>query len=271
MCNCGHDAVHDEQGCTYGRGTAFGGCKCPKVHGRRGPRARKFVSPPEGTLPANVVLVAFSELEQDVQRAIRKFREAVLGGQRTPAPVAPTEASARRELAQALEDRAGRERAQTVSPAPRPLRPELPKGVRKCLIVIAQHPLGVDRPQIVAMTGFALRTVQTYVQATHGQDMTRETGGIITISPAGKAAIGSEFQPLPTGHALLQHWLAELPTGEAAVLETVAKSASITRSQLGELTGFALRTVQTYVQQLARRKLVLASRSTVVLSHHLSG
>lgn len=35
ICGCGHElAHHDAKGCSYGRGTRFGGCSCKKHHGK---------------------------------------------------------------------------------------------------------------------------------------------------------------------------------------------------------------------------------------------
>lgn len=100
--------------------------------------------------------------------------------------------------------------------APRPKsRPAVngeASGLSKCqrgvLVVLAQHPEGCDAKRLVLLAGYAW-----------GGGFRNELGGLrtagliegsntgtMTATPAGVAAAG-DFEPLPTGRALVQYWL----------------------------------------------------------------
>ena len=44
----------------------------------------------------------------------------------------------------------------------------------------------------------------------------------------GLAELGPDFEPLPTGPALLEHWMRELPEGERNVLRVTVESRAST-------------------------------------------
>jgi len=150
----------------------------------------------------------------------------------------------------------------------------LPKGERIVLTAIAQHEDGVTREQLTVLTGFKRSTRDAYIQRMSGKGLV-DVGAKITASQAGLAALGSDFEPLPTGDALREHWLAEgrLPAGQAKILAAVAYAypASVSRDELDAAIGFARSSRDAYIQRLSARKLVVVSRDGVTMSENLHG
>lgn len=96
-------------------------------------------------------------------------------------------------------------------------------------------------------------------------------GGAVLATAAGVAALGSDFEPLPTGAALLAFWRQRLPPGELAVLEAAvaAYPATADRDRVSEDTGYKRSSRDAYIQRLAARKLVTAERGGIRASEEL--
>ncbi len=146
----------------------------------------------------------------------------------------------------------------------------IPKGERAVLIAIAQHDEGVTREQLTILTGYKRSTRDTYLQRL-GEKAYVKHGDTITATQAGIDALGSDFEPLPTGDALREHWLRTLPEGERKILEvlTAAYPNPVQRQDLDGPTGFKRSTRDTYLQRLTARRLIEAARDGVKASDML--
>jgi hypothetical protein len=151
----------------------------------------------------------------------------------------------------------------------------LPKGERITLIAIAQHADGVTREQLTVLTGYKRSTRDAYLQRLRERGHTEDAGGRIVASDSGVAALGSDYEPLPTGDALREHWLTpgQLPEGEAKVLEVLCAMypKPVPRESIDEATGFKRSTRDAYLQRLAARRLVSSGRDGVIASAELFG
>jgi len=147
----------------------------------------------------------------------------------------------------------------------------LPKGERQVLTAIAQHENGVTREQITVLTGFKRSTRDAYVQRLRTSGLVEQRGEVIVATETGVAALGDDFEPLPTGEALREHWINRLPDGERRVFEVVVASypSPVSRDAVGDATEFKRSTRDAYLQRLATRKLVVANRGEVVASADL--
>jgi hypothetical protein len=136
---------------------------------------------------------------------------------------------------------------------------ELPKGERAVLTAVAQNPDGAARNQISALTGYKQQTRDAYisrlvakrfVEAPHGE--------LVRVTADGMGALGSSFEPLPTGAALIDHWKGKLPKGERQIFETLVDAwpEGVTREWLTEVTGFVQQTRDAYISRLVRRKII---------------
>lgn len=138
----------------------------------------------------------------------------------------------------------------------------LPSGERAILTACAQHqPNGCTREQLSVLTGDKRSTRDAYLQRLREKGCVAAEGTHFVVTDAGIALLGSDFQPLPTGPALREHWLQRLPRGEAEILQHLCDSypKPLTRDVLSELTGFARSTRDAYLQRLRARQLVKLS------------
>lgn len=146
----------------------------------------------------------------------------------------------------------------------------LSAGERTVLMAIAQHgERGVTREQLTVLTGYKRSSRDTYLQRLSQRGMVGfETGGNITATSVGRDALGV-FTPLPTGPALLAHWLEKLTGGEHTILNAIAKyhGAYIGRDTVS--CGYKRSARDTYIQRLCARRLVTSDRGTVALGRDL--
>ena len=138
----------------------------------------------------------------------------------------------------------GDERPVAPRPDPKPVRSDngtLKRAERRILSVLAQHPEGRTVRQVAISTGYsskgggfrnalgALRTAGLI----EGRDL-------LHITPEGRAQ--GDWEPLPTGRALLDHWLAhgEIKKAEREVLSTLydAYPRTLTTEEIAVATGY---------------------------------
>lgn len=166
----------------------------------------------------------------------------------------------------------------TVTPRPTPSRPtmavegeggSLPKGERLVVTAVAQYPEGVERDQLTVLTGYKRSTRDAYVQRLRERGLVEDVGGRITATADALAALGPDFEPLPTGSALWEYWRARLPEGERRILEVLvaAYPEPVDRAALEDGAGYKRSTRDTYLQRLGARRLIeLVGRGAVKAS-----
>lgn len=135
----------------------------------------------------------------------------------------------------------------------------LARGPRAVLTAIAQHRDGVTREQLGVLTGYRRSSRDTYVQALRQDGLIEMVGDRIAATASGRAALGPEFTPLPTGRALVEHWRARLPAGELRVFDAVlaAMPGGTTGERIDAATGYRRSSRDTYLQRLGARGLVV--------------
>lgn len=149
----------------------------------------------------------------------------------------------------------------------------LPKGERSCLAAAAQHRDGVTRQQLTILTGYKRSTRDAYVQRLRDRGYLAQADGRLVSTPEGDAALGQDFERLPTGDALRAHWLANLPDGERRVLEAAIAHYpdTTTKAEIDAATSFKRSTRDAYIQRLRARALIEASRDGVRVVDALFG
>lgn len=158
--------------------------------------------------------------------------------------------------------------ARVVSPSSGPGDSALPKGERATLIAVAQYPDGAARDQLSILTGYKRSTRDAYLQRLGEKGYIHANGNGITATQAGVDALGSAYEPLPTGAELLEWWFRRLPDGERKVLDVVAGCYPdvCDRSVIDDRTGFKRSTRDAYIQRLQARRLVVTERGGVQAS-----
>jgi hypothetical protein len=194
------------------------------------------------------------------QRLIQHGQAVLEAGRRTPTPVSPRAAVVRsQQTGKAPGEILRRPTAVMVRRRAEPTT-GLPVGERRVLTAIAQHgDAGVTREQLSILTGYKRSSRDTYLQRLQGRAFVAVAGDRLEATGLGLEVLGPDFEPLPTGDALRDYWLARLPEGERRVLEVLvaAYPTAVERTNLDEPTGYKRSSRDTYLQRLGARKLVV--------------
>jgi hypothetical protein len=179
--------------------------------------------------------------------------------------------------------------ARTVTVVPRPASPpmppsraringgadgHLPRGEKACLIAIAQYPNGVRREQLTVLTGYKRSSRDAYLQRLGERGYIDRRADRIVATDEGVDALGSDYQPLPTGRALQEYVMARLPEGERRVLEVLigAYPDAVDRIAIDAVTGYQRSSRDAYLRRLGARELVTPfGRGAVKASDALFG
>lgn len=147
---------------------------------------------------------------------------------------------------------------------------DLPKGEAAILRALIQFPNGLRREQITVLTTFARSTRDRYLQYLKQKGLVDQSGEVVTATDAGRDAL-PDAEPLPTGAELRDHWLRELPSGEKRILEVLIEDfpKAVSREDLSERTGFARSTRDRYLQYMANKQVIQATRGEVRASEDL--
>lgn len=161
----------------------------------------------------------------------------------------------------------------TVTPIRRPVAALVgnteggPMGAGECAVLTAaaQHEGGITREQATVLTGYKTSTRNAYIQRLRNRGYVVEQGELVVATEAGVSALGPGFEPLPTGDALREHWLRDLPEGERKIFEAVCgvypKAAE--REWLSEVTGYKTSTRNAYIQRLGNRRIITVNGSSI--------
>jgi predicted transcriptional regulator len=143
-------------------------------------------------------------------------------------------------------------------------------GEMKVLAAIASYEEGMTREHITIVTGYKRSTRDAYIQRLLQKGLV-EVGEMIKATETGFFLLGPNFQPLPSGPDLADHYLRTLPEGESKILRLLLDTtAPLTRDQISEETGFKRSTRDAYIQRLRVRQLInLRGEGMVKASDHL--
>lgn len=132
----------------------------------------------------------------------------------------------------------------------------LPPGERAVLIAAAQFE-GVEREQLTVLTGYKRSSRDAYIQRLREKGFVEVSGSTVVITADGEAALPGDYEPLPTGSALREYWLARLPEGERRVLEVLiaAYPDAVDRTVIDEKTGYKRSSRDAYLQRMKAKRL----------------
>lgn len=147
-------------------------------------------------------------------------------------------------------------------------------GLRRILIALAQRP-GLTNRQIGVRAGLSSSsgTFTTYLSTARKSGWIWDEGDRRFITDEGAQALG-DYEPLPSGQALLQHWLGDLGnSGAARILQALAEAypGELTNEQVGEATGMSHKsgTFTTYLSKLRTLELIQGGRGSLKASDEL--
>lgn len=117
----------------------------------------------------------------------------------------------------------------------------LPKAERLVLTALAQYPDGRSKVQAAILTGYAVNGggFANALGALRSAGRIEGSSDRLTITEAGRAALG-DFQPLPRGADLLQHWYRQLGKAERKTLEALVEvyPRTLTKPQIAARAGY---------------------------------
>lgn len=129
-------------------------------------------------------------------------------------------------------------------------------GKRRIMIALAQNPDGITQRKLSILVDIAPKggTWRTYMAELRGRGWIEGGKDRIRITDAGAVALG-DFEPLPTGDALIQYWRQRLgESGKRAIFDAVvaARPSTISVDEVSEQTGIARTggTWRTYMAEL---------------------
>lgn len=133
----------------------------------------------------------------------------------------------------------------------------LPPGEKAILIAAAQRE-GCYRDQLSVLTGYKRSSRDAYIARLKEKGFITIEGELIHATEPGISALGSDYQPLPTGDELQRHWMERLPPGERAILQVLltAYPDPVNRDCLKDATEYQRSSRDAYLQRLKARRLV---------------
>ncbi len=151
----------------------------------------------------------------------------------------------------------------------------LGKGERAILVALAQ----AGRQRTIECVGITAGyvpgggTFKNYVGSLRTRGYITGRNDALQITETGAEALGS-WDPLPTGPALVEHWVAKLGKGQAAILRALVNAYpdALTYDQIGEAAGYESGggTFKNYIGELRTRRLA-EGRREVKASAELMG
>lgn len=117
----------------------------------------------------------------------------------------------------------------------------LPRAERLILTALAQYPQGRSKAQVAILTGYAVNGggFSNAIGSLRTKGFLEGDSARLAITRGGMTALG-HFDPLPTGGALLAHWLGQLGRAERKALEALAEvyPRTLSKAQLANRAGY---------------------------------
>lgn len=147
----------------------------------------------------------------------------------------------------------------------------LPPGEKAVLTAVGMYREGVLRDQLGVLTGYKRSSRDAYVARLAAKGYVSFESGVLVATDSGLEALGGDFEPLPTGRALLDWWRQRLPEGERRVLDVLVESGGkpVDRDVIDRATGYKRSSRDAYLARLASRKLVEMGRGVVSAAREL--
>lgn len=161
--------------------------------------------------------------------------------------------------------------AKAKPPQPVPKAGDLSVGRHAVLRALAQHGL-CERGQLRTLTGYRTSTMNRLLGELSALGFAERSGKSFSPTKEGIAVLGVEYEPLPTGSALLARWLGKLGEGQRKMLEVLAAAypAELWRTDLSTRTGYAVSTRNRLIGELRAMRVCTTNGDMVRMSEELS-
>jgi hypothetical protein len=118
----------------------------------------------------------------------------------------------------------------------------LGRAHRAILTVLAQFPEGRSRAQLATLTGYSVKSsgFANALGLLRSAGLVNR-GALIQATGAGVEALGGAYEPLPSGAALVEHWMGQLGRAERTLLRVFldAWPQPLTKAEAAERSGYS--------------------------------
>lgn len=148
---------------------------------------------------------------------------------------------------------------------------KLPIGEEAVLKAVAQDVEPTERDTISVLTGYKRSSRDAYIARLQQKQYIEVGGGGFIVTDDGLNALGTTFEPLPTGQELINYWMQKLPDGERAIFAQLVEAYpnSLSRDTLGESTNYKRSSRDAYIARLKARRLVESVGAGIKASERL--
>lgn len=148
---------------------------------------------------------------------------------------------------------------------------DMNKGEREILTAIAQHD-GATTEHIAVLTGYKNTSRREYLRKLISRGYVIKEGDVYIATQEGILSLGN-FTPLPTGRALVQHYLDTLPEGEKRLFDAMLLQhpSPVDTAILQSETGYKATSTREYLRKLIARKIVVKEGNLYRFSENLYG
>ena len=149
---------------------------------------------------------------------------------------------------------------------------KLPAGECRVLTACAQFPNGLRRDQFTVLLGYKRSSRDAFIQRLREKGLVEQRDSKIFPTTSGLETLGPDFEPLPTGSALQEYWLENLPAGEKNILQILidAYPEAVSRDVVSEKTGYMRSSRDAFIQRMGAKEIILIeSRGFVKASENL--
>jgi len=138
-------------------------------------------------------------------------------------------------------------------------------GEIRILCAVAQYPDGVSSTELKVLTGYRATSTYEYSRSLVARGYATRSGESLYPTNEGISALGSDYEPLPTGIQLQEFWRRKLTGGELKIMECAlsAYPAGISQDQIKEWTGFKDTSCYEYTRSLVARRVLERDGRTV--------
>lgn len=165
------------------------------------------------------------------------------------------------------------------SPAPSPAADApavLSRAQRAILTVLAQFPEGRTKNQVAALSGYSVKSSSfgNALGALRSAGYANR-GDPIQATAEGVAALGGDWEPLPEGEALIEHWMSKLGKAERVIWRVLldAFPAELAKDEVAERSGYSA-TSSSFGNALGRLRtleLIHGWQADETLAQHAQG
>lgn len=149
---------------------------------------------------------------------------------------------------------------------------DLNVGEKKVLIAVAGDADGLTKEHITVLVGYKSTSRNEYIRRLKAKGYVDVRGDLVIATQEGVNALGNDYEQLPAGKDLQDHYLRTLPEGERKIFAYLLERDEpdgVGREEISDATNYKATSRNEYLRRLIARKLVVAVGGNVKVSDKL--